>query len=97
MYGGRIWRRPACNLQDGASVEEDDMTKKNQLFRIVAARDGRFAADDCDQDRWRQVRRHVMRMRNAPDLAQLTVADEPLPSGTARKLEAYVKFGLGEK
>jgi hypothetical protein len=66
----------------------------------MAALDGHIAADDClpaDQDSRRQRRRHVMRMRDPRALAQLTVADERLPSGTARKLEDYVKFGLGEK
>ena len=55
---------------------------------------------DClpaDQDRWRQLRRHVMRMRDALALGRLTVADEPLTSVTARELEGYAKFGLGEK
>jgi hypothetical protein len=36
-------------------------------------------------------------MRDALALGQLTVAGEPLTSVTARKLEGYVKFGLGEK
>jgi hypothetical protein len=76
------------------------MTKKDQIFRIMAALDGHFATDDClpaDQDRWRQLRRHVMRMRDALPLGQLTVAGEPLTSVTVRKLEGYVKFGLGGK
>ena len=63
------------------------MTKNDQLFRIMAALD----------DRWRQLRRHVMRMRDALALGQLTVAGEPLTSVTARELEGYAKFGLGEK
>jgi predicted Co/Zn/Cd cation transporter (cation efflux family) len=49
------------------------------------------------KDRWREVRRHVMRMRDALPLGQLTVAGEPLTSVTPRKLEGYVRFGLGEK
>ena len=80
------------------------MTKKNQLFRIMAALDGHFCAGDClpaDRDRWRQLRRqlssHVTRIRDALALAQLTVADEPLTSVTSRELEGDVKFGLGEK
>jgi hypothetical protein len=31
---------------DEAGAEEDDMTKKDQLLRIMAALDGHFAADD---------------------------------------------------
>jgi hypothetical protein len=84
------------------------MTKKHQLFRIMAALDGHFGADDClpaDRDRWRQLRRqfrrqlrrHVTRIRDALALAQLTVADEPLTSVTSRELEGHVKFGLVEK
>jgi hypothetical protein len=39
---------------DETGAEEDDMTKKDQLLRIMAALDGHFAADDwspADQDR----------------------------------------------
>jgi hypothetical protein len=49
------------------------------------------------KDRWREPRRHVMRMRDALPLGQLTVAGEPLTSVTPRKLEGYVKFGQGKK
>jgi hypothetical protein len=38
-----------------------------------------------------------MRVRDALPLGQLAVAGEPFTSVTARKLEGYVKFGLGEK
>jgi len=50
--------------------------------------------DDCslaDQDRWRELRRLVVRMCDALALVHLTVAGEPLTSVTARKLEGYVK------
>ena len=53
--------------------------------------------DDMIKDRWRELRRPVVRMRDALPLGQLTVAGEPLTSVTACKLEGYVKFGLGEK
>ena len=56
------------------------MTKNDQLFRIMAALD----------DRWRQLRRHGVRMCDPLALAQLTVAGEPLTRVTARKLEGYV-------
>ena len=49
------------------------------------------------KDRWRELRRPVVRMRDALALVQLTVAGEPLTLVTARKLEVYVKFGPGEK
>ena len=49
------------------------------------------------KDRWRELRRPVVRMRDALALVQLTVAGEPLTSVTARKLEGYVKFAPGEK
>jgi hypothetical protein len=76
------------------------MTEKDRLFRTMAALNGHFAADDCspaDRDRWRELTRHVVRMRAALALGQLTVTGEPLMSVTARKLEGYVKSGLGEK
>jgi hypothetical protein len=50
--------------------------------------------DDCsptDQDCPRELRRHVVRVRYALALVQLTVAGEPLTSATVRKLEDYVK------
>jgi len=58
---GRVDARQRCNLSDGASAEEDDMTK----------------------DRWRELRRPVVRMRDALALEQLTVTGEPLTSVTA--------------
>ena len=69
------------------------MTKKARLFRTMAA------LKPTGQDRWRELLRHVvrMRMRDALALGQLTVTREPLRSVTAHKLEGYVKFGLGEK
>jgi hypothetical protein len=72
------------------------MTKKDRLFRTIATLYGHFAADDCwpaDQDRWCELRRHVVRMGDALALGQLTVTGEPLTSVTARKLEGYMKFG----
>ena len=44
---GRVDAREKCNLPDAALAEEDDMTKNDQLFRIMAALDRHFAADDC--------------------------------------------------
>jgi hypothetical protein len=67
------------------------MTKSDRLFRTVAA------LKPTGQDRWRELRRHVVRMRDAFALGHLTVTGEPLTSGTARKLKGYVKFGLSEK
>ena len=43
------------------------------------------------KDRWRELRRPVVRMRDALALVQLTVAGEPLMSSTVRNLEDYVK------
>jgi hypothetical protein len=42
------------------------MSKKDQLFRVIAALDNHFAADDqspADVDRWRELRRHITRMK----------------------------------
>jgi hypothetical protein len=50
------------------------MSRKDQLLRIMAALDGHFAADDCtpaDADRWRELKRHIVRMRDALDLARI--------------------------
>jgi hypothetical protein len=75
-----------------------------QLFRLIALLDSHFAADDqlsADAARWREFRRSVIRMKDALDLVQTTLRKEreqgvPLTADTARKLEGYVRFGLGQ-
>jgi hypothetical protein len=76
----------------------------DQLFRLIASLDSHFAADDqlpADAARWREFRRSVIRMKDALDLVQTTLRKEreqgvPLTADTARKLEGYARFGLGE-
>jgi hypothetical protein len=80
------------------------MSRKDQLLRIMAVLDGHFAADDispADADRWRELKRHVIRMKDALDLVHTTLREErergiPLSADTASKLEGYARFGLGE-
>jgi hypothetical protein len=84
-------RSAKVKLPDGASAGEDELTKKGRLLRTMAA------LKPADQDRWRALRRHVVRMRDALALGQSTLTGEPLTSVTAHMLEGYVKFGLGEK
>jgi hypothetical protein len=79
--------------------------KRDQLFRIIAKLDGHFAADDvspADADRWRELKRHIVRMKDGLDLVatELRAQHErgiPLTDDAARKLEGYARFGLGEK
>jgi hypothetical protein len=74
-----------------------------QLFRLIARLDDHFAADDqlpANAARWRELKRHVIQMKNALDLVQTTLREErergvPLTSDTPRKLEGYARFGLG--
>ena len=76
----------------------------HQLFRLIAQLDSHFAADDqlpADGARWREFRRSVIRMKDALDPVQTTLREErergvALIADTARKLEGYVRFGLGQ-
>jgi hypothetical protein len=79
------------------------MSRKDQLLRIMAALDGHFAADDCspaDADRWREMKRQVTRMRSSLSLVATSIAKMrelgmPMTDDEARKIEGYVRFGLG--
>jgi hypothetical protein len=71
------------------------MSRKDQLLRIMAALDGHFAADDCslaEADRWRQLKRHIVRMKDALDLARIELDRKaPEPSNALK----HVRWGLG--
>ena len=81
------------------------MSRKDQLPRILAALDGHFAAAVCspaDADRWRELKRHITRMRTSLDLvvtstSKMRELGMPFTDDEARKLEGYARFGLGEK
>jgi hypothetical protein len=76
----------------------------HQIFRLIARLDDHFAADDqlpADAARWRELKRQLIRMKDALDLVQTTLREErergiPLSADTARKLEGYAPFGLGD-
>jgi hypothetical protein len=71
------------------------MSRKDQLLRILAALDGHFAADDCspaDADRWRELKRHIARMKDALDLARIELDRKAPETSTALK---HVRWGLG--
>jgi len=71
------------------------MSRKDQLPRILAAIDGHFAADDCspaDADRWRELKRHIARMKDALDLARIEL-DRKAPEPS--KALDHVRWGLG--
>jgi hypothetical protein len=76
----------------------------DKLFRILAHLDAHFAADDAlpaDADRWRELKRHITRMKDGLDLAR--IEPESLERGApqtkeiVRKALQHVRFGLGEK
>jgi hypothetical protein len=71
------------------------MSRNDQLLRILAQLDGVFAADDIsptDADRWRQLKRHIARMKDALDLARIELDRKvPEPSKALR----HVRWGLG--
>jgi hypothetical protein len=71
------------------------MSRKDQQLRILAQLDKHFAADDCspaDQDRWRELKRHILRMKDALDLARIEL-DRSAPE-PAKALK-HVGWGLG--
>jgi hypothetical protein len=63
------------------------VSRKDQLLHILAALDGHFAADYCspaDADRWRELLRHIVRMKDALDLARIELDRKaPEPSNAA--------------
>jgi hypothetical protein len=80
------------------------MARRDQLLRILAVLDGHFAADDmspADADRWRELKRHITRMKDGLDLARIEL--ESLERGAPQTKEIvgkalqHVRFGLGEK
>jgi hypothetical protein len=73
------------------------MSRKDQPLRILAQLDKHFAADDCslaDADRWRELKRHIVRMKDALDLAGIEL-DRKAPE-PSKALE-YVQWGLDQK
>ena len=71
------------------------MSRKDQLLRILAQLDGHFADDGiapANQDRWRELKRHVARMKDALDLARIEL-DRTTPD--AGKALQHVRWGLG--
>ena len=75
------------------------MSRKGQMLRIIAALDGLFANDaisPADQDRWRELKRHIMRMKDGLDMARIEVRSRPLSEELARTIERHLEFGLGE-
>jgi hypothetical protein len=85
-------------------MPEKRKRQADQLLRIIAALDKHFAAEDqlpADRDRWRELLRRIVRMKDALNLVRTTLRKErkrgiPPTPDTARKLEGYVRFGLGQ-
>ena len=72
------------------------MSRKDQLLRILAALDGHFAADDCspaDADRWRELKRHITRIKDGLDLAR----GAPQTKEIVGKALQHVRLGSARK
>jgi len=84
------------------SVAGIDAMAMDQLFGLIAVLDAHFLADDvseADADRWRALRRHVVRMRDGLLLVETTLRERrerkmPFTDAEARKLEGYVRWAL---
>jgi hypothetical protein len=83
--------------------EKRKKPQADQLLRIIAALDKHFTAEDqlpVDRDRWRELLRRIVRMKDALNLVRTTLRKErkrgiPPTPDTARKIEKYARFGLG--
>jgi hypothetical protein len=64
-----------------------------------------LAADDvspADRDVWKALKRQIVRMQDGLALVETTLREERqrgrlFTTETARKLEGYARFGLGER
>jgi hypothetical protein len=77
------------------------MSRKDQLLRILFALDRHFDDDrvsPADVDRWDELKRRVVRMKEALELALgELVSGAPANEDKVRKALGHVLFGLGEK
>ena len=75
------------------------MSRKDQLLRILFALDRHFDDDrlsPADQDRWHELKRHVVRMKEGLDLALgELVSGAPANEEKVRKALSHVRFALG--
>ena len=75
------------------------MSRKDQLLRILFALDRHFDDDrvtPADADRWRELKRHVVRMKEGLDLALTELVNgAPANEEKVRKALNHVRFGLG--
>ena len=76
----------------------------DKLSRLMRAMDNHFAPADAfpgNAARWRELKRQIVRMKDALDIVHTTLREErergtPITAATARKLEGYARFGLKE-
>jgi len=75
------------------------VSRKDQLLRILFALDRHFDDDrvtPADADRWRELKRHVVRMKEGLDLALTElVSGAPANEEKVRKALDHVRFGVG--
>jgi hypothetical protein len=84
-------------------MPEKDKPRADQLLRIIATLDKHFAAKNqqpADRDRWRELLRRIVRMKDALDLVRTTLREQrkrgiPPTPDTLRKIEKYARVGLG--
>jgi hypothetical protein len=79
------------------------MSQSQTLFQLIRSIDRAFANDGWEpvegSDEWRELKRHIRRMRCALGLVRTTLRVErelgiPLSDETARKVEGYVRWPL---
>ena len=69
--------------------------KRDHLFRLIAVLDAHFADDDAfpaDADRWRALKLHIARMKDALDLARIELERTAPEPGEALN---HIRWGLG--
>ena len=73
---------------------------KDELFHILVQLQHHFEGEGIspvDAERWSELKDHVTRMVTSLDLIAITAHEDPPKTATMRKIEAYARFGLGEK
>jgi len=75
------------------------VSRKDQVLRILFALDRHFDDDGlspADQDRWHELKRHVVRMKEGLELALgELVSGASANEEKVRKALNHVRFGLG--
>jgi hypothetical protein len=94
---GPYWSRPALRSAAATDAPWQTSCSVSSLSSTLSLRDRRPAS----RRRLRELKRHVIRVSDGLDLVHTNVREErergtPFTADTARKIEGYARFGVGE-